>query len=83
MEVTAISNNLSQVNSSEKIKINVGYKVQPTAEKTSKVSNCDTYENKEFVDKVKSQIKDRIANLKVPNILDIEGTRCSQLSTVQ
>lgn len=77
MGTTAISNNLTQANSSERKKINVGYKVYPNAEEISKTANCDTYESSETAEKVKSQIKDRIANLKVPNILDIKGKPAS------
>lgn len=73
METTAISNNLTQINSVEKKKINVGYKVYPTAEETSKTANCDTYENREFAEKIKGQMKDRISSLNSPNILDIKG----------
>ena len=69
MGITALSNNLTKVSSGAGSKINVGYKVQPTVEESSKTANCDTYESSEIAEKVKSQIKDRIANLKYHNIL--------------
>lgn len=71
MGITAISNNLTQVSPAAGKKINVGYKVQPTAEESARTVNCDTYEVMEITEKVKNQIKDRIANLKFHNILDM------------
>ncbi len=77
MGTTAIINNLTKVNPAENNKINVGYKVHTAEEENSQAANFDTYENKEFDEKVKSQMKDRMANLKVPNILDIKGKPAS------
>ncbi len=71
MGIAEISNNLIQVNPSEGRRNTVGYKVRPTAEESERAANCDTYQFGEIKDKVKSQMKERIANLKVPNILDI------------
>lgn len=73
MGITSISSNLTHASPAAGSKFNVGYKVQPTVEESSRTANCDTYENKEIAEKVKNQIKDRIANLEVPNILDVKG----------
>lgn len=77
MRVTAVGSNMTQINSAERKKINVGYKVYPNADEIAKNTNCDTFENSEFTEKVKSQIKDRIANLKVPSLFDIKGKPCT------
>lgn len=73
MGTTAISNNLTQVNPSEGKRNTVGYKFQPTEEEKARTANCDTYEVIDIADKVKNQMKERIANLEVPNILDVKG----------
>lgn len=73
MGTAAISNNLTQVNPSEDKRDTVGYKYHPTDEEKARNANYDTYEMIDIVDKVKNQIKDRIANLDVPNILDVKG----------
>lgn len=73
MGTAAISNNLTQVNPSEGKRDTVGYKYHPTDEEKARNANYDTYEMIDIVDKVKNQIKDRIANLDVPNILDVKG----------
>ncbi len=77
MGTTAISDNLTQVNPAEGRRNTVGYKVQPTAEESARAANCDTYESVENKDKIKNQIKERIANIKAPNILDIKGKPAS------
>lgn len=73
MGTTAISSNLTQVNPSNGKRNTVGYKSQPTEEEKAKTANCDTFEVRDISDKIKSQIKDRIANIKAPNILEIKG----------